>query len=241
MGKSASREDRGKRSSFSVSYEGGGQRDPSTQVKLGRLSYKGPATVAIALVAASGVVAYQWLGGQGDTGGTGAGPGTQVTSSADAPTGTSTATAATGTTTAPASATSGPPASPSASPPGSAAARLRRPPATRVRRWCGNTARWCCGPRPTWTWTSPRGSPTSPSPCRRTTPATAGPSAATAATSPPSTRHRRGPGDRRELRGGHRLRVHHRSEEHQQGTHRVRAHRREPGGRHHRPRLAEGR
>ncbi|WP_030245098.1 hypothetical protein [Streptomyces sp. NRRL S-455] len=121
MGKSASREDRGKRSSFSVSYEGGGQRDPSTQVKLGRLSYKGPATVAIALVAASGVVAYQWLGGQGDTGGTGAGPGTQVTSSADAPTGTSTATAATGTTTAPASATSGPPASPSASPPGSAA------------------------------------------------------------------------------------------------------------------------
>ncbi|GGY19367.1 hypothetical protein [Streptomyces djakartensis] len=123
MGKSASREDRGKRSSFSVSYEGGGQRDPSTQVKLGRLSYKGPATamVAVAAVATVGVLAYQWLDGQGNAGGTGTGPGTRVTSGADAPSGTNTATAApdtgTGATTAPAPATSGPPASP----PGSAA------------------------------------------------------------------------------------------------------------------------
>lgn len=85
MGKSASREDRGKRSSFSMSYEGG-RRDPSTHVKLGRLSYKGPATavVALALVAAGGVVGYQLLAGQGGSGGTGAGPGTSVSSGTDA-------------------------------------------------------------------------------------------------------------------------------------------------------------
>ncbi|WP_053670269.1 hypothetical protein [Streptomyces sp. NRRL B-1140] len=124
MGKSASREDRGKRSSFSVSYEGGGQRDPSTQVKLGRLSYKGPATamVAVAAVAAVGVIAYQWLDGQGSAGGTGAGPGTSVTSGADAASDPNTATSATGPTTAPAPTVSSPPASsPPASRPGSAA------------------------------------------------------------------------------------------------------------------------
>ncbi|MEG8276414.1 hypothetical protein [Streptomyces sp. AHA2] len=85
MGKSASREDRGKRSSFSMSYEGG-RRDPSTHVELGRLSYKGPATavVALAVVAAGGVVGYQLLAGQDGSGGTGTGPGTSVSSGADA-------------------------------------------------------------------------------------------------------------------------------------------------------------
>ncbi|MFF6913633.1 hypothetical protein [Streptomyces sp. NPDC012466] len=114
MGKSASREDRDKRSSFSVSYEGSGQRDPSTHVKLGRLSYKGPATavVALALVAAGGVVAYRLLDGRGDAGGTGAGPGTSVTSGAGATSDPSTTAATTGGTTDPAPATSGPPASP---------------------------------------------------------------------------------------------------------------------------------
>lgn len=113
MGKSASREDRGKRSSFSVSYQGA-PRDPSTQVKLGRLSYKGPAAavVAVAVVAVVGVIAYHTLDGQGSAGGTGAGPGTNVTSSANVTAGTSTPAATTGTTTAPAPATSGPPASP---------------------------------------------------------------------------------------------------------------------------------
>ncbi|MFJ8592268.1 hypothetical protein [Streptomyces sp. NPDC093598] len=114
MGKSASREDRDKRSSFSVSYEGAGQRDPSTHVELGRLSYKGPATavVALALVAAGGVVAHQLLDGQGNAGGTGAGPGTSVTSGAGATSDTNTTAATTGSTTDPAPATSGPPASP---------------------------------------------------------------------------------------------------------------------------------
>ncbi|MFJ5996993.1 hypothetical protein [Streptomyces sp. NPDC092370] len=114
MGKSASREDRDKRSSFSVSYEGSGQRDPSTHVKLGRLSYKGPATavVALALVAAGGVVAYRLLDDQGDAGGTGAGPGTSVTSGAGATSDTNTTAATTGGTTDPTPAASGPAASP---------------------------------------------------------------------------------------------------------------------------------
>ncbi|MFF0890054.1 hypothetical protein [Streptomyces sp. NPDC003456] len=83
MGKSASREDRDKRSSFSMSYEGG-RRDPSTHVKLGRLSYKGPATavVALAVVAAGGVVGYQLLASQ--DGGTGTGPATSVSSGSGA-------------------------------------------------------------------------------------------------------------------------------------------------------------
>jgi hypothetical protein len=122
MGKSASREDRGKR--VSVSYEGGGRRDPSTQVKLGRLSYKGPATavVAIVLIAAGGVVAYRMLDGQGTAGGVGTGPGTSVSSGTGAASdpageaaGTGTEAAGTGSTAAPA--TPGPPASP----PGAAA------------------------------------------------------------------------------------------------------------------------
>ncbi|MFH9012796.1 hypothetical protein ACH4C6_15565 [Streptomyces sp. NPDC017943] len=85
MGKSASREERGRSSSFSMSYEGG-RRDPSTHVKLGRLSYKGPATavVALAVVAAGGVVGYQLLAGQDGSGGTGSGPGTSVSSGPEA-------------------------------------------------------------------------------------------------------------------------------------------------------------
>ncbi|MEV5352174.1 hypothetical protein [Streptomyces sp. NPDC052693] len=114
MGKSASREDRGKRSSFSVSYEGGGRRDPSAQVKLGRLSYKGPATamVAITVVAVVGVVGYLWLDGQGAQGGAQAGAGTSVTTGSSAssdPGGTSAATGGT------------PTPAPAASPPGAAA------------------------------------------------------------------------------------------------------------------------
>ncbi|MGW5130627.1 hypothetical protein [Streptomyces sp. NPDC004135] len=109
MGKSASREDRGKRSSFSVSYEGGSQRDPSTQVKLGRLSYRGPATamVAVTVVAMVGVVGYLWLDGRNTPGGAGAGPGTSVTPSPSAPPDPGTAAATTGTTATPAPVASG--------------------------------------------------------------------------------------------------------------------------------------
>ncbi|MFE6197099.1 hypothetical protein [Streptomyces sp. NPDC057838] len=119
MGKSASREDRGKRSSFSVSYEGDGRRDPSAQVELGRLSYKGPATamVAVTVVAMAGVVGYLWLDGRG---GAGAEAGTSVTPGASAPA--DPGTPAASSTAAPAPATSGPAASgPSASRPGAAA------------------------------------------------------------------------------------------------------------------------
>ncbi|MDT0389098.1 hypothetical protein [Streptomyces dubilierae] len=119
MGKSASREDRGKRSSFSVSYEGGGRRDPSAQVKLGRLSYKGPATamVAVTVVAVLGVVGYLWLDGRGTPSGAGAGPGTSVTPSTSATAGPGTASATAGSTAPPAPVASGP----SASQPGAAA------------------------------------------------------------------------------------------------------------------------
>lgn len=131
MGTSASREDRGKRSSFSVSYEGGGRRDPSAQVKLGRLSYKGPATamVAVTVVAMVGVVGYLWLDGRGAQGGAEAGAGTSVTTGSSAPSDPGTTAAATGGTPAPAPAASQPgaaaPAADAAADADAAAAKVR--------------------------------------------------------------------------------------------------------------------
>ncbi|MER7894711.1 hypothetical protein ABTX62_00770 [Streptomyces sp. NPDC096046] len=66
----------------------------------------------VAAPAAGGVVAYRLLDGQGSAGGTGAGPGTSVTSGAGATSDTSTSAATTDGTTDPPPTASGPPAAP---------------------------------------------------------------------------------------------------------------------------------
>lgn len=85
MGKPASPKDRGKGSSFSLSYEGG-QRDPANHITVGKsgLSFKGStkALIALAVLTAAGAAAYVALTGQGQgsPGGTSVTPGTSVTS-----------------------------------------------------------------------------------------------------------------------------------------------------------------
>jgi len=68
MGKSASPKDRGKGSSFSLSYEGA-QREPANHITVGKggFSFKGSAIALLALAAltAAGAAAYGALSGQG--------------------------------------------------------------------------------------------------------------------------------------------------------------------------------
>jgi hypothetical protein len=96
MGKPASQKDRGKGSSFSLSYEGA-EREPSNHIKVGRggFSFKGSAKalIALAVLTVAGAGTYWILAGQGQGSPSGAGvtPGTSVTSggagAAAAPTG----------------------------------------------------------------------------------------------------------------------------------------------------------
>ncbi|WP_330265672.1 hypothetical protein [Streptomyces griseorubiginosus] len=87
MGKPASPKDRGKGSSFSLSYEGA-QREPSNHITLGKsgFSFKGSAIALLALagLTAAGAAAYATLSGQsqGNPSGTGVTPGTSVTAGA---------------------------------------------------------------------------------------------------------------------------------------------------------------
>ncbi|EDY56185.1 MULTISPECIES: hypothetical protein [Streptomyces] len=68
MGKPASQKDRGKGSSFSLSYEGA-QRDPANHITVGTggFSFKGStkALIALAVLAVAGSAAYLALSGQG--------------------------------------------------------------------------------------------------------------------------------------------------------------------------------
>ena len=94
MGKPASPKDRGKGSSFSLSYEGA-QREPSNHITLGKsgFSFKGSAKalLALAVLTAAGVAAYVTLSGQsqGNPSGANGAPSTSATSggAAAAPTG----------------------------------------------------------------------------------------------------------------------------------------------------------
>lgn len=85
MGKPASPKDRGKGSSFSLSYEGA-QRDPSNHITLGTggFSFKGStkALMALAVLAVAGGAAYLTLAGQGqgNPGGASVTPSTSATS-----------------------------------------------------------------------------------------------------------------------------------------------------------------
>ncbi|MFF4030803.1 hypothetical protein ACFYZ2_13740 [Streptomyces sviceus] len=85
MGKPASQKDRGKGSSFSLSYEGA-EREPSNHIEVGRggFSFKGSAKalIALAVLTVAGAGAYWVLTGQGQGSPSDAGvtPGTSVTS-----------------------------------------------------------------------------------------------------------------------------------------------------------------
>ncbi|MGW0420252.1 hypothetical protein [Streptomyces sp. NPDC003015] len=125
MGKPASPKDRGKGSSFSLSYEGG-QRDPANHITVGTggFSFKGStkALMALAVLTAAGAAVYLTLSGQaqGNPSGASVTPGTSTTSGA--------AGTATGTPT-----SSGPPASPTPTFPSPGAAQAAGAEAATVR------------------------------------------------------------------------------------------------------------